>query len=125
MAPEEVLVKALGDGPQGHPRSRHPAGNLKEWLDPGHERSYLVKPRLTMVGHFDLDPAFLIRDSVSGTLGIVELVLPEKTIKPGQSLDVVAQVRKHVDAATYARHLLLRAQAKDAAIVSLTVELVP
>lgn len=97
MTAAEVLIEAL-DKEMKPTLGLNPASNEQEWLNPKNDRSYLVhKP----AHHFDIQPAFLIRDSALGTLGIVELVLP------GDGA-TATQVRRHVDTATYARHLLLR-----------------
>jgi energy-coupling factor transporter ATP-binding protein EcfA2 len=93
------------------------AADVADWLAQGSKPSYLIQPRLLMARHFDIAPAALIYDGKLGTLGIVELVLPSTTE------NVAAQVRRHLDAATYARHLLLRDRARGER-PALTVELV-
>ena len=90
------------------------AGDVPDWLATPRDQAYLVQPKVRIAHHFDLEPAFLIRDSGLGTLGIVNLV--ESTT------DVAGQVRRCVDSATYARHLLLRDPERGNA-PALTVEL--
>src|SRR5262245_28141764 len=79
----------------------HRANTVAEWLEKGEVPRYLMQPKLILAQHFDLTPAAVIYDRNLGTLGIVELVLAN-----GKD-SVSVQVRKHIDAATYARHLLL------------------
>jgi hypothetical protein len=100
MTAAEVLIKAL-DKEMKPTLGLNPASNEQEWLNPKNDRSYLVRKPIRLAHHFDIEPAFLIRDSALGTLGIVEIVLP------GDGA-IATQVRRHVDTATYARHLLLR-----------------
>lgn len=104
---DQALDKTLG---------LHRADDVKDWRDAARwDRAYLVKPKVRIAHHFDLEPAFLIRDSVLGTLGIVHRV----ESKP----DPADQVRRYVDAATYVRHLLLRDPLRRNA-PAMTVELV-
>jgi hypothetical protein len=93
------------------------AQTVLEWIDPEKERAYLPLPCVRLAHHFDVQAEFLIRDSAVGTLGIVNRVAP------GSNKDVQAQVCRYVDAATYARHLLLRDPDRRTA-PALTVELV-
>jgi energy-coupling factor transporter ATP-binding protein EcfA2 len=95
----------------------HHANTVTEWLEQGNVPRYLMQPKLLMAQHFDIEPVTLIYDGKLGTLGIVELVLANRKDS------VSAQVRKHLDAATYARHLLLRDRARGL-LPALTVELV-
>jgi len=92
------------------------AGTIADWLG-SRIASYLIRPRLLVAHHFDITPVALIQDPALGTLGIVELVL---ATEPGQ---VAAQVRRHVDVATYMRHLLLRDRTRGERLAH-TVELV-
>jgi hypothetical protein len=104
---DQALDKTLG---------LHRADDVKDWLDAAQwDRAYMVKPKVRIAHHFDLEPAFLIRDSLLGTLGIVHRV----ESKP----DPADQVRRYVDSATYVRHLLLRDPLRRNA-PALTVELV-
>jgi hypothetical protein len=116
------LVEAL-DLELGATLELHRAQSLGDWLAPEHECSYLVGPHLRMAHHFDLDPAVLIRDSALGTLGIVETVLPGRRDAQDRPMVIAEQVRRHVDAATYTRHLLLRDPVRRGA-AALSVELV-
>lgn len=65
---------------------------------------FLREHALRMARHFDLAPAFLVLDPTLGSLGIVEVALPSNP----QKLAAEAVVQRHIDTATYARHLLLR-----------------
>lgn len=81
-----------------------PAASVKELLETGRHARFMRERRLTFAEHFDINPAFFILDSLLGTVGIVEVVWPE-----GRSPEqLVQEVRKCVDRATYLRHLLLR-----------------
>jgi energy-coupling factor transporter ATP-binding protein EcfA2 len=96
----------------------HRANDEREWLDTTQRVSYLVPAgEVRMAHHFDLKAAMLVRDAELGTLGIVSVV------SRGADRSVADQVREHVDAAAYARHLLLRDPKLGSSLAS-TVELV-
>ena len=112
---------------------RH-AESLESFVAPGKFARYMREPRLVVAQHFDLKPAFLILDPLLGTLGIVDLVLPESgqlaaptsdkgSEKPKDDGGVGQRVRESIDHATYIRHLLLRDRSR-AELPPLTVELV-
>jgi energy-coupling factor transporter ATP-binding protein EcfA2 len=91
--------------------------SLDDFFGPAVGARYLRDKTIRMAAHFDLSPAFLILDPLLGSLGIVEVTLPP-TPKDSDAL-----VRRHIDTATYARHLLLRdPSARE--VKALTVELV-
>ncbi|TXI75677.1 MAG: hypothetical protein E6Q43_03150 [Dokdonella sp.] len=94
----------------------HRAETVADWLA-SKTTSYLIRRRVLVAHHFDIQPAALIHDPALGTLGIVECVL---ATEPAQ---VAAQVRRHVDVATYTRHLVLRDRARGERLAH-TVELV-
>ena len=82
-----------------------PAKDFNDFLKmSGGAARFLRNPKLRMARHFDLAPAFLVLDPTLGSLGIVEMALPSNPRK--EKAAVVVQ--RHVDTATYARHLLLR-----------------
>jgi hypothetical protein len=82
-----------------------PAKDVNELLKmPGSAARFVRKPKLRMARHFDLEPEFLVLDPTLGSFGIVETALPSNPEK----LRAAAIVQRHVDTATYARHLLLR-----------------
>ena len=76
---------------------------VKDLFEAGTFTRYLREPRLTFALHFDIEPKFLVLDPTLGTFGIVELVMPGAA-----PADVEKAVRRHIDRATYLRHLLLR-----------------
>jgi hypothetical protein len=71
---------------------------------PGNVVRFVREPKLRMARHFDLEPTFLVLEPTLGSLGIIEIALPSKS----EELKAAAIVQRHVDTATYARHLLLR-----------------
>ncbi|HEV7516010.1 MAG TPA: AAA family ATPase, partial [Thermoanaerobaculia bacterium] len=81
---------------------------------PGNQPIYLRAPVLRLADHFDLKVDLLIYDPSLGTLALVHAV---------EAQDVQATVEKHVDQATYVRHLLL-SESSDKGALPLTVELV-
>jgi hypothetical protein len=97
------------------------ARDLGEFLADTPKARYLVKPRVRIAAHFDIEPAFLILDPLLGTLGVVELAVVEDG---DQSDGIRKRVERHVDRATYARHLLLRDSELSVQQPALTVELV-
>jgi hypothetical protein len=100
------LVDDLGKALEDTLRLRR-AADIKAFCSPSDlGPRFLERPRLRIAEHFDIEPAFLILDPGLGTLGIVELVLPDASDPDG----VRKTVCRHVDTAIYARHLLLRAQ---------------
>ena len=78
--------------------------DVKAFVASGGRARFLREPALRMARHFDLAPAFLVLDPVLGSLGIVEVALPSNAA----TATAAAVVQRHVDTATYARHLLLR-----------------
>jgi hypothetical protein len=79
--------------------------SLDEFVAPGGAARYLREPALRIASHFDVDPVFLVFDPLLGSLGIVGLVLPAVPVKLE---DVRALVQRHIDTATYTRHLMVR-----------------
>src|SRR4029079_13499901 len=116
---KRTIVHAL-DGALRDTLGLHHKSTLDEFFGPGPFGRYLRDRDLRMAQHFDLAPAFLILDPLLGSLGIVEATLPMGVSKDE---DVGALVRRHIDTATYVRHLLLRDKLL-AGRKALTVELV-
>ena len=109
-------LDAALQGPLGVGR----VNNIADLTASGPHARYMREPALRLALHFDIEPTFLVLDPLLGTLGVVELVMPEKK----RMNEVSALVRRHVDRATYLRHLLLRNQKTEPEKRPLSVELV-
>lgn len=99
----KLILDAL-EGALGQALKLVSATTVAELLAPGRDPRFMRERRLTFAEHFDINPAFIILDSLLGTVCLVEAVWPE-----GRSQEqLIQEVRKCVDRATYLRHLLLR-----------------